>query len=251
LKGVARHIAPIILLALIAWISSCKPKHICPAYQSSFYLDHKMADLEFSPFDKDTLPKMEELVKKTDVLLVLRLGKKKVEKRMSIIPMITIYPEPDSLLAKSDSLGNDSLAVGDEPVPEEGEEGAVVDSTAADEEAPSDEVKPDEEDESPVNEEEPTEENPEDEAIPKPKPKEIKPLKKTDLKDPELSDPGLKIEFDESFDDSLSEEDINAPSTAVEEPPIPRKESKRKPAKKGDADKPKEPEPETQPEDKF
>ena len=249
MKGAARHIAPIILLALIAWISSCKPKHICPAYQSSFYLDHKVADLEFSPFDKDTLPKMEELVKKTDVLLVLRLGKKKVEKRMSIIPMITIYPEPDSLLAMSDSLGNDSLAVGDEQVTEEGEEGAAVDSTATGDEEPSDEVKPEEEEENPVNEEEPSEENPEDAAIPKPK--EKKPVRKTDLKDPELSDPGLKIEFEESFDDSLAEEDINAPGTAVEEPPIPRKESKRKPAKKGDADKPKEPEPETQPEDKF
>jgi len=192
---------------------------------------------------------MEELVKKTDVLLVLRLGKKKVEKRMSIIPMITIYPEPDSLLAMSDSLGNDSLAVGDEQVTEEGEEGAAVDSTATGDEEPSDEVKPEEEEENPVNEEEPSEENPEDAAIPKPK--EKKPVRKTDLKDPELSDPGLKIEFEESFDDSLAEEDINAPGTAVEEPPIPRKESKRKPAKKGDADKPKEPEPETQPEDKF
>ena len=188
-------------------------------------------------------------MKKTDVLLVLRLGKKKVEKRMSIIPMITIYPEPDSLLAMSDSLGNDSLAVGDEQVTEEGEEGAAVDSTATGDEEPSDEVKPEEEEENPVNEEEPSEENPEDAAIPKPK--EKKPVRKTDLKDPELSDPGLKIEFEESFDDSLAEEDINAPGTAVEEPPIPRKESKRKPAKKGDADKPKEPEPETQPEDKF
>lgn len=205
-----RHIALFIIVLVIAWFSGCKPKQICPAYQSAFYLDTKIADEAFSPFDKDSLPKIEETVRKTDVLLVLRLGKKKIDKRMAIIPMITIFPEQaDSALAMADSLSGDSTMM-DEQVEEELE----ADSTEM------------------VPEKEPEMEEPEGpgdiiiDEPPKPvadKPKEVK---KVDLKDPELSDPSLKAEFEESFEDEPKEEDLN-------EPPPPEPEPKKKVQKKG------------------
>ncbi|HRH33890.1 MAG TPA: hypothetical protein PKY12_02480, partial [Catalimonadaceae bacterium] len=64
------------------------------------------------------MPRIEETVRKTDVLLVIRLGKKKIDKRMAIIPMITIFPEQaDSTLAMADSLAADSAMM--EQAPEE------------------------------------------------------------------------------------------------------------------------------------
>jgi hypothetical protein len=235
------HIAFIALLGLTGWFSSCKPKHICPAYQSSFYLDQKAAALEFSPFDKDTMPKLENLVRKTDVLLIVRLGKKKIENRMAVIPMITIYPDADSSIASSDSLAADSLAADDELLPEEGDE-AAQDSTSVDESEKSGagEETPDE-GAKPKDEEEP--EAAEDPEKPKAEPEieQKKPSRKKSEKDPELSDPSLKYEFEESFQDSIPEDEILNPIPDEEEIPLPKEGGKRRPAPlNGDADKPKE-----------
>jgi len=228
-----------LLCSVSLWFSSCKTKQICPAYQSAFYLDHKLADIEFSPFDKDSMPRIEETVRKTDVLLVLRLGKKKVDKRMAVIPMITIFPEQaDSALAMADSLGSDSSMV-DEEAEEISEQNQITDSTEAiqenlDAEPPA----PDEED------------------IPKIEPVAPKPKKKTDPKDPELSDPTMKAEFEESFEDAPSDIDLNAPLPEEEAPaPAPNfkaKKKKKSPAKavKKDAPVKKEEEPATD-DDKF
>jgi hypothetical protein len=240
------HTAIIAIVWLTAWFSSCKPKHICPAYQSSFYLDQKAAALEFSPFDKDTLPKLENLVRKTDVLLIVRLGKKKIENRMAVIPMITIYPDADSLLANSDSLSADSLAADDEQLPEEGTDDLIQDSTSAEE---SDEVSPQEE--SPDEEARPKDEEPDEGEKPQeePEPAQKKTPKKKSEKDPELSDPSLKFEFEESFQDSIPEDEILNPLPAEEDIPVPKEGGKRKAAPlNSDADKPKEEEAE---DDKF
>ena len=240
------HTAIIAIVWLTVWFSSCKPKHICPAYQSSFYLDQKAAALEFSPFDKDTLPKLENLVRKTDVLLVVRLGKKKIENRMAVIPMITIYPDADSLLANSDSLSADSLAADDEQLPEEGTDDLIQDSTSAEE---SDEVSPQEE--SPDEEARPKDEEPDEGEKPQEEPEPIlkKAPKKKSEKDPELSDPSLKFDFEESFQDSIPEDEILNPLPEEDDTPVPKEGGKRKAAPLNkDADKPKEEEAE---DDKF
>ena len=209
------HIVVLLFCSISLWFSSCKTKQICPAYQSAFYLDHKLADVEFSPFDKDSMPKIEETVRKTDVLLVLRLGKKKVDKRMAIIPMITIFPEQaDSALAMADSLGSDSAMV-DEEAEEISEQNEISDSTETIQENPDAEP--------PALEEE---------NIPKIEQPAPKPKKKTDPKDPELSDPTMKAEFEESFEDAPSDIDLNAP-LPEEETPIPPPETKVKKKKKG------------------
>jgi len=189
-----------------------------------------LADLEFSPFDKDSMPKIEETVRKTDVLLVLRLGKKKVDKRMAVIPMITIFPEQaDSALAMADSLGADSAMV-DEEAEEISDENEIKDSTETIQETP------DAEQPVPKEDEEGAEEIPKKEkAAPKPK-------KKTDLKDPELSDPTMKAEFEESFEDAPSDIDLNAP-LLEEEVPLPKPEPKAKKKKKGPSKTEKKPEP--------
>ena len=236
------HIVVIGALFVTGWFSSCKPKHICPAYQSAFYLDQKAAALEFTPFDKDTLPKMENLVRKNDVLLIVRLGKKKLENRMAIIPMITIYPEADSSLMAADSLGADSLAA-DDLIPEEEEaERELTDSTqVTDEEVPADEATQDED----LNADQ---EKPADEAE---KPKEEAPApdktakkqgRKKAEKDPEISDPGLKFDFEETFNDSIPPDDFQnlVPEEEENDIPQPKNDDKRKAIPNQDADKPKE-----------
>lgn len=245
LKIRSEHIAIFAFLWLTGWFSSCKPKHICPAYQSSFYLDQKAAALEFSPFDKDTMPKLENLVRKTDVLLIVRLGKKKIENRMSVIPMITIYPEADSAIAISDSLSADSLAADDEMVPEEGDE-LIQDSTSLEE---PDEPKADEaadEEARPKDETEETPEVPREEEAEKVSKKNVR--RKAE-KDPELSDPSLKFEFEESFQDSIPEDEMLNPLPGPDDVPVPKEGEKRRALPlNGDADKPKEEEAE---DDKF
>lgn len=247
------HITLLLSAAVIFWISACKPKHICPAYQSAFYLDKKMADLEFTPFDKDTQPKMESVVRKTDVLTIIRLGKKKIDKRMAVIPMITIFPEQeDSLLAMADSMAADSAMV-----EEEMGEGEIADSAAV-EEGDGELKAPEDEGENVPADAPPKEAFEEPEPEPKAKPKTPK---KTDLKDPELSDPSLKAEFEESFDVPVLDDEGGTPTPSdipkLEEeedgPPPPPKELKKGPPKDGkkeDEPNPKDPEP-AQEDDKF
>lgn len=240
----------------MAWFTGCKTKHICPAYQSAFYLDSKIADEQFSPFDKDSMPKMEDLVKKTDVLTIIRLGKKKIDKRMAVIPMITIFPEvADSAIAMADSLAADSL-YSEEPEevePEEGDTGEEI--------APADDTA--------EKQEQPAKEAEEEEAeVPKPKrKKEVdeesenfnlepkkKSAKKSDLKDPELSDPSLKAEFEESFDlEPKDDEDMPSFQEEEIEPPKPEKKKRAKAAKKANPKPQVQPKPASEPEedDKF
>ena len=209
-----------------------------------------MAAIEFSPFDKDTLPKLEHVVRKNDVLLIVRLGKKKVENRMAVIPMITIYPEADSSLLASDSLANDSLAADDELIPEEGEENLSDSTTVEKEPAPDENAEePSVEEARPKDEEE---QNPEEVKPEEPAEKVVRKTRKTVEKDPELSDPGLKFEFEESFQDSLPEDEfVNPIPLEDEDIPAPKKDDKRKANPvHGDADKPKDEEEEAT-DDKF
>jgi hypothetical protein len=199
-------------------------------------LDKTIADEAFSPFDKDSMPKLEEFVKKTDVLLIVRLGKKKTDKRLAVIPMITIFPEQaDSALAMADSLGADST-LAEEPEEEIAEEGAseVADSTNATEGEGDAEQPAAEEAEKPKEKEE--EGFGDEPEIPKPKEDAPKPKKKTDPKDPEISDPNLKAEFEESFGDEPKLEDLNDLPPLEEEFAPPQNNTpakKKKGAKKG------------------
>ncbi len=228
----------LIFAPVIIWLSGCKPRYVCPAYQSSFILDKAIADEAFSPFDPDSMPRLAELVKKTDVLLVVKLGKKKTDKRMAVIPMVTIFPESaDSALALADSVGSDSTLV-EEEEPEKTEEEMqeeLKDSTATEEEELA---QPEEGGGEPDLQEVPKEE-PEKgaEENAKPKSEEAAPKKKkTDQKDPEISDPGLKAEFEESFGDEPTMEDLNdiPPDTNTAEyiPPAPKAPGKKKSGKK-------------------
>lgn len=120
MRPIITHIAHIFLLLALWHLSACGPKKICPAYQSAFYLNQEVADEDFSYFGPDSMPKIENVVKKTDVLLIVKIGKKKREKLMATIPMITIFPETaDSLLAQ-----NDVDEAIDEAEPEEATENA-------------------------------------------------------------------------------------------------------------------------------
>lgn len=251
MRNPALHIVGILLLLITAWLSSCKPKYICPAYQSAFYLDQKAAALEFTPFDKDTLPKMDRIVRKNDVLLIVRLGKKKAENRMAVIPMITIYPEQDSAIAAVDSLGSDSLAADDMVPDEDGE--LISDSTGAgDEDASAEEENTDEE----AAKEGDADENPDGEPNPEEEQKPEKPAKKgrkkQDDKDPEISDPSLKFEFEESFEDSVAEQEYQESVPEEEnDVPTPKNDDKRKSIQDPDADKPKDEEEEPADDGKF
>ena len=103
MRNAALNIIQIIFILSIWVLQSCGQKKICPAYQSVFYLNSELADADFSYFDADSMPKIEHVVKKTDVLLIVKQGKKKRERMMATIPMITIFPEmEDSLLAQND-----------------------------------------------------------------------------------------------------------------------------------------------------
>lgn len=174
------------------------------------------------------MPKLEETVKKTDVLLVIRLGKKRIDKRMAIIPMITVFPEmSDSTLAMADSLAADSAMIDQE------NEGEMLEDS-------SDMTEPEfqEQQEAPIDDGEIGEPEP-----PKPAMDIPKPVKKVDLKDPELSDPTLKADFEESFEDAPSfEEDENAPPPPDPEPPKKStiKKGPKKVEKKANEEKPKE-----------
>lgn len=86
--------------------------YICPAYQSAFYLDENFKETTFSQFNEDSMPRIENVVKKNDVLLIAALSKKKTEKRWQTIPMITIFPQPDSALAKAALESGDQMREG-------------------------------------------------------------------------------------------------------------------------------------------
>lgn len=177
---------------------------------------------------------MEETIRKSDVLLVLRLGKKKIDRRMAVVPMITIFPEQaDSALAMADSMAADSLG-GEEGLEQQAgeDEQTEIDSLGSEKDQNLDEDIPKEELDAP------------------------KPAKKVDLKDPELSDPSLKAEFEESFDEAPKEEDFEEPPAI--EPEVPKKKGKKKakptkgPVKKEAPEKGKPEEPEPAPaDDKF
>lgn len=244
-KNLALHIVSIAFLLVTAWLSSCKPKYICPAYQSAFYLDQKAAAIEFTAFDKDTMPKLERIVRKNDVLLIVRLGKKKTENRMAVIPMITIYPEADSAIASSDSLGSDSLAADDLVPDEDGE--LITDSTGAGDEELNADKEPAQEEGADENPD--AEPGPEEQA--KPGKQEKKGRKKQEEKDPEISDPGLKFEFEESFEDSVSEKEYLDDVPEENDVPSPRNDEKRKAIQDPDADKPKEEEEQPADDGKF
>jgi hypothetical protein len=238
LNRIGIYFLMILLVPVTIWFSGCKTKHICPAYQSSFYLDKTIADEQFSPFDQDSLPKLEELVRKTDVLLIVRLGKKKADKRMAVIPMITVFPQTaDSALALADSLGADStLAEEPEKTEEDQQAGEQSDSTGTEElqqEDPEPVVEEGEAGQEAGKKEEAADQEaqaPQAEQSPKPK-------KKTDQKDPEISDPNLNAEFEESFGDEPSPEDLNflPPDTNTAEfvPPAPKPVKKKKSGNKG------------------
>ncbi len=134
--------------------------YICPAYQSAFYLDENFQEASFSAFNEDSLPRIENVVKKNDVLLIASLSKKKKEKAWQTIPMITIFPQPDSALAKAALESGDEMREGKQD--EESEEKEELDEDGNVKKKPKelssdnfyDEEEDEDEDEE--NEEEPT-----------------------------------------------------------------------------------------------
>ena len=199
------------------------------------------------------MPKMEDLVKKTDVLTIIRLGKKRIDKRMAVIPMITIFPEmADSSIAMADSLGQDD-SLGDEEKDDElkEKEGTEDGVEEGENDLPNDNQ----------NEEKDAEKSPdnnqeigEEEELPKVEKAAPKPKKKLDAKDPELSDPSMKAEFEESFEDEPKDDDffdVPPPPEDFEEPvkQTPKKKKGAKKNEKNSAPVKKEEAPEPEPED--
>lgn len=80
------------IIAGLVFISSCKRKVICPAYQSVFILDPAVRYHTFSLFGEDSLPKAEVKVDKDPHLVLRAMSKRKKEKSLHTIPMETVFP---------------------------------------------------------------------------------------------------------------------------------------------------------------
>jgi hypothetical protein len=105
----------LIFLAIVVLASfniyCTRTKYICAAYQSAFLLDTSARKQMFAIASNEdsTEPLVVYMVKKTDVLLIAPMSRKKKEKSWQTVPMITIYPpiiEKDSL----DMIAADSTA---------------------------------------------------------------------------------------------------------------------------------------------
>ncbi|MES2387204.1 MAG: hypothetical protein V4543_04315 [Bacteroidota bacterium] len=115
----------LLFFALLIFIGSIniyctRTKYTCSAYQSAFYFDKSAGEKKFAlKMGEDSMPLTEELVHKTDVLLIAPMSRKKKLKSWDIVPMITVFPpksEPDSSAFAPDSTG------GEEPEEGGGEE---------------------------------------------------------------------------------------------------------------------------------
>ena len=134
------HLLACLVPALLL-LGACKrTKYICPAYQSAFVLDapaYKRSSAQDSmaasadtsldadvimvlaerilkdpvskyEFDADSVPKFPDNgVVKTNVLLIKRISRRRKDKLMASVPMITTFPE------KTDSAQNGELIEGD------------------------------------------------------------------------------------------------------------------------------------------
>ena len=97
-----------------------RTKYICSAYQSAFYFDKAAGEKKFAlKMAEDSTPLIEDLVKKTDVLLIAPMSKKRKEKSWETVPMITVFPpkvEPDSGAGIAADSTAEEEEEGDEPL---------------------------------------------------------------------------------------------------------------------------------------
>jgi hypothetical protein len=114
-----------------------RTKYICAAYQSAFFVDRDAGNKMFAfKLDEDSMPIIEDLVKKTDVLLIAPMSKKRKEKSWEIVPMISVFPpvlEKDSL----DNIAADSTMDQEEPEEKDEDEDSPADTTKKPDPAPT------------------------------------------------------------------------------------------------------------------
>lgn len=138
------------LPALMLWGGCKRTKYICPAYQSAFVLDmptykrsaaldsmSASADTSLDvdviavlaerirkeptsryEYDADSVPKFPTLGDiKTNVLLIKRISRRRKDKLMANVPMITVFPvSPDSAQAGEEGGVPQAAPAGDEGV---------------------------------------------------------------------------------------------------------------------------------------
>ncbi len=98
-----RSLVVVGIICVVIAASACQPKFTCPAYQSAFLLDPEVQRQTFSNFGEDSLPSVSYVVYKTGHLTIKPVKKKKKEKGMYTIPMVTVFPE--LVAANVDSVG--------------------------------------------------------------------------------------------------------------------------------------------------
>ena len=106
----SKSIVTIGLLILVSF--SCQRKYVCPAYQSSFYLDKKKTEDFFSLFGADSLPKSDIYVNKNKYGIIVKVKYRKRQKSLNTVKMETVFPPPtDSLLLASNLAFMDSSSI--------------------------------------------------------------------------------------------------------------------------------------------
>jgi hypothetical protein len=90
------------LLSVVILLASCTRRMVCPAYQSMFILDPDVRLHAFSLFGEDSMPKADVQVNKNSYLVIKPINKKRKEKMLHNIPMVTVFPPA----AKSDTTAS-------------------------------------------------------------------------------------------------------------------------------------------------
>ncbi len=85
------------VVGIIAILSACTQRLVCPAYQSSFIYDQETLKKKFSYFQEDSTPKI-LTASKSKYLIAVPESYRKKYRRMQTVEMKPIYPViPDSL----------------------------------------------------------------------------------------------------------------------------------------------------------
>jgi hypothetical protein len=92
----------LVIIVVLALLSACTHRMICPAYQSSFIYDKEALRQKFSYFKEDSTPKI-LTASKDKYLIAVPESYRKTYRKMQTIEMKPIYPQkPDSLKKKAD-----------------------------------------------------------------------------------------------------------------------------------------------------
>ena len=99
------------LVILVMWLTGCKDKVICPAFQSTYILDDSLRYLHFSLFDTNMQPKMTASLSKKNRYGVMKRDPMFIKNyKLKTSPMENVLT-PDSLVRYYATSKDDSLLV--------------------------------------------------------------------------------------------------------------------------------------------